>query len=212
LQKNSAKFNLWAKATFDRLSLKLDGHPSILVFDPNNQTYREEIINPDNFFMKLAIAAAEGSTCMRGVKKDNHSNYKKDSENKFINQTRKMGCVIVKDNKLLSYGTNIQFNGSPLCEELGCLREELNIRSGDQLEKCRTDHAEGIAITKLAVTELSYSTKNATMYINAEPCNICAKKISDAQISRIVIIKNKYPNNGLRDYLNKKIIVDHIEL
>jgi dCMP deaminase len=121
------------------------------------------------YFMEMAYLAALRGTCLR----------------------RKVGAVLVRDNQILSTG----YNGSPKniahCKETGCLREKLNVPSGEKHELCRGVHAEQNAIIQCAIN--GSSTKHAVLYCTNQPCSICARLIINAEI-RVVYISEKYPD------------------
>jgi dCMP deaminase len=121
------------------------------------------------YFMEMAYLASQRGTCLR----------------------RKVGAVLVRDNQILSTG----YNGSPKnvahCSETGCLRERLNVPSGEKHELCRGVHAEQNAIIQCAIN--GSSTRNAVLYCTNQPCSICARLIINAEI-RTVYISEKYPD------------------
>ena len=112
--------------------------------------------------MKMAYLASERSTCLR----------------------RKVGAVIVIDKRVLTTGYNGAPKGLPHCEETGCLREQMNVPSGQRHELCRGVHAEQNAIIQAAV--FGVSVKGASIYITNYPCSVCAKMLLNAGISEIV--------------------------
>ena len=172
------------------------GSTGFLEIKEGTKEYEMAIREKDEFFMKVVLAVSERSDCIRGVKKINDQ-YERDKDGKLIGQTRRFGCIIVdKEDNIISMGFNTQHKGSPLCEEVGCLREEKNIASGTILEECRANHAEQLTFLKMGVSGVGASTKGATMYVNAEPCIICAKMIADSKIETLVILEGVYPANG----------------
>lgn len=130
-----------------------------------------ERISWDEYFMKIAELASERSTCLR----------------------RKVGAVLVScDNHILSTGYNGAPTGLENCCDTGyCLRQKLNIPSGERHELCRAVHAENNAITQCALNGVS--CRNAIMYITHSPCNMCLKQIINAGIKKI-IAKESYPD------------------
>jgi len=102
----------------------------------------------------------------------------------------KVGCVIVRDNRILSIG----YNGTPsgwsnVCEKDGKSKPEVL-------------HAEANALMKLAKS--TETSEQAILFITHEPCIECAKLIYQAGITTIYY-KNKYTaskGSGL-DFLNK---------
>jgi len=123
----------------------------------------EDRPNFSEVFMGLSYLWAERSTCLR----------------------RKVGSVIAKDSQQLTAG----YNGAPRtmkhCKELGgCLREKLNIPSGQRHEICRGTHAEQNAITQAA--KFGIPIEGGTLYCNTHPCSICTKMIINAGITKVV--------------------------
>ena len=82
----------------------------------------------------------------------------------------------------------------------GCLREELNVPSGERHELCRGLHAEQNAIIQAAY--LGQSIAGGTLYCTTQPCVICAKMLINAGIKRIVI-REAYPDE-LSDQMLKE--------
>lgn len=119
--------------------------------------------------MQMAEVAATRSTCLR----------------------RQVGAVIVKDKQLLSSG----YNGAPKqikhCSETGCLRQQLNIPSGERHELCRGTHAEQNAIVQAAFHGVAIA--GATLYCTHQPCSVCTKMIINAGIARVVFL-HAYPD------------------
>lgn len=133
----------------------------------------------DEYFMQMAELTAQRSTCLR----------------------RQVGAIIVKEKHIIATGYNGAPKGLPHCEELGgCLREKLEIPSGERHELCRALHAEQNAIIQAAT--LGQSIEGATIYITHQPCIICAKMIINAGISRIAI-RRGYPDEMSRGMLRE---------
>lgn len=132
----------------------------------------------DEYFINIAELAATRSTCLR----------------------RQVGAVIVKDKKILATGYNGAPSGLKHCLDIGCLREELKIPSGERHELCRATHAEQNAIVQAAL--FGVSIRDATMYSTTHPCILCTKLIINAGIKRIVI-KNSYPDKMSRQMLKE---------
>ena len=124
---------------------------------------KEEVsdrIGWDDYWMRITRDISLRSTCIR----------------------RKIGCVIVKDNIIVSTGYNGAPRGFPHCIESGCIRDELGIQSGTRHEICFGVHAE-----QNALLQAGRDAAGATLYVNAYPCKICAKMILNASIRRVVI-------------------------
>ncbi len=97
---------------------------------------------------------------------------------------RHVGAVLVKDKKILATG----YNGAPSrldhCLDIGCLRQQLNIPSGERHELCRGLHAEQNAIIQAAYHGVAI--RSAILYCTNHPCIICSKMIINSGIERIV--------------------------
>ncbi len=131
----------------------------------------------DEYFMQMAELAATRSTCLR----------------------RHVGAVIVQDRHMVATGYNGAPRGIMHCAERGgCLREKLNVPSGERHELCMGLHAEQNAIIQAAT--LGQSIEGATIYVTHQPCVICAKMIINAGIRRIVV-KEGYPDQLAVDIL-----------
>jgi len=123
----------------------------------------------DEYFMQLAQLVATRSTCLR----------------------RKVGALLVKDKQIISSGYNGAPRGLAHCVELGCLREQKNVPSGERHELCRATHAEANAIIQAAFHGVS--TAGTTLYCTTAPCAICAKMLINAGVKRIVYTEG-YPD------------------
>lgn len=109
-----------------------------------------------------------------------------------------VGTVFVKDDKVIAQGYNNMTGGIDDCKELGCIRNILNIPSGERREVCRSLCAEQIAISEAARNGVKLD--GSTAYITNYPCHICAKLLVSSGISEIVYDR-EYP-----DELSKKFI------
>jgi len=133
----------------------------------------------DEYFMEMATLTSKRSTCMR----------------------RQVGAVIVQDKHIIATGYNGAPRGIKHCEERGgCLREKLNVPSGERHELCMALHAEQNAIIQAAT--LGQSIEGGVIYVTHQPCVICAKMIINAGIKRIVV-KEGYPDQLSRDILGE---------
>lgn len=114
----------------------------------------------------------------------------------------KVGCVIVKDNRIISIG----YNGMPSGWDNVC--EHLDYLDGKLTTKREVLHAETNAIAKLA--QSTESGKDAELYVTVSPCIECAKLIHQVGISK-VFYRQKYRNCSGLDFLSKcDIIVNQI--
>ncbi|MBN2223952.1 MAG: cytidine/deoxycytidylate deaminase family protein [Deltaproteobacteria bacterium] len=97
---------------------------------------------------------------------------------------RQVGAVIVKDKNILATGYNGAPRGLAHCMDVGCIRDQLSVPSGEKHELCRGLHAEQNAIIQAAYHGVGIS--GATIYTATYPCIICAKMIINAGITRVV--------------------------
>ncbi|NMA92743.1 MAG: cytidine deaminase [Firmicutes bacterium] len=132
----------------------------------------------DSYFIEIAQVVASRSTCLR----------------------RQVGAVMVKDRRLLTTGYNGSPTGLAHCRELGCLREKLQVPSGERHELCRGLHAEQNAIIQAAI--YGVSIKGATLYCTHFPCSLCAKMLINAGICRLVVAAD-YPDSLARQLLEE---------
>ena len=113
---------------------------------------------------------------------------------------RQVGAIIVKDKRIIATG----YNGSPVgckhCEEVGCLRDQLKIPSGERHELCRAIHAEQNALVQAAYS--GTSVKDSIMYITTQPCSLCAKMIINAGVTKI-LFKGDYPDELAMEMLKE---------
>lgn len=119
--------------------------------------------------MEITRVVASRSTCLRRV----------------------VGCVIVKDKRMLASGYNGAPSGLQHCNQAGCIREREGIPSGQRQELCRGLHAEQNAIVQAALH--GSSVAGGTLYCTHQPCITCTKMIINAGIVR-VLFKNSYPD------------------
>ncbi len=147
----------------------------------------------DEYFMDIAHAVSTRSTCLR----------------------RCVGAVAVsEDNRIIGTGYNGALAGTPHCDVTGCLRQELQIPSGERQEICRAQHAEANVCNIAA--KYGISLKGATMYVTSQPCVTCMKAMVTSGIERIVY-EGDYPDDFARQIAAeagvelKKVTSDHKE-
>jgi len=104
---------------------------------------------------------------------------------------RQVGAVLVRENRILATGYNGAPTGIKHCLDTGCLREQMNIPSGERHELCRAVHAEQNVIIQAALHGVT--TAGSTLYVTCQPCFICAKMLINAGIRRVVC-EGPYPD------------------
>ena len=117
---------------------------------------------------------------------------------------KKVGCIIVKDDRIISIG----YNGMPSGWDNECEQwipndgVTFDVHPGDRdiygsyITKQEVLHAETNAIAKLARS--SESGVGATMFITAPPCLDCAKLIYQAGIEKVFYTGEYRSDAGIR--------------
>ncbi|MFL1781334.1 Deoxycytidylate deaminase [Candidatus Hepatincolaceae symbiont of Richtersius coronifer] len=124
--------------------------------------------NWEEYFIAIVDAVALRASCDRG----------------------KSGCIIVKDNRILSTGYVGAPTGFKNCYEAGHLIREVIYENGEVKQHCvRTIHAEQNAI--ISAAKFGIAIQGATLYCTLEPCTTCAMLITSAGIKKVVA-KYKY--------------------
>lgn len=131
----------------------------------------------DRRYLRMAAIWAENSYCLR----------------------RKVGALIIKDQRIISDG----YNGTPSGFENVC-------EDDDNVTKPYVLHAEANAITKVAAS--SNSSKGATIYITSAPCIECAKLIIQAGIKRVVYSEQYRVDDGCKLLARAGIELDYIDI
>ncbi len=127
-----------------------------------------------NYYLDIAQTITERGTCLR----------------------RNYGCIIVKNDEIISTGYTGAPRGRKNCTDLNyCYRERLAVPRGQMYEKCRSVHAEMNAIISASrrdmlgadmyIVGVNHSDK--TIVQNASSCSICKRLIIYAGIERVYI-------------------------
>lgn len=129
-------------------------------------------------YMDKAYEQAEKSSCLRA----------------------KIGAVLVRDGKIIAQGYNNMAGGINDCVEVGCIRDTMNIPSGQRREVCRAICAEQVAISEAARNGVSID--GSVAYITTFPCHICAKLLVSSGVSEIVYDRD-YPDELSKNFLKE---------
>ena len=113
---------------------------------------------------------------------------------------RQVGALLVVERRLLATGYNGAPSGVAHCDEVGCLREQMEVPSGQRHELCRGLHAEMNAIVQAA--RHGVCIEGATLYTTHHPCSMCAKMAINAGVRRIVC-REDYPDNLGKELLRE---------
>jgi dCMP deaminase len=121
----------------------------------------------DEYFMAIAKLISTRSTC----------------------SSRPVGCVVVRDNRILVSGYNGPPSGAPHCSERGsgadifCQRRQTGVPDEKKHDFCPSIHAEDNAV-RLA-KDLGVPLTGAALYITLAPCIRCVSLLREAGIRRV---------------------------
>ncbi len=145
-----------------------------------------------NYYLDIAETVAERSTCLR----------------------RCYGAIIVNNDEIISTGYNGAPRGRKNCIDLGkCVRQELNIPSGERYELCRSVHAEQNCIISASRRDML----GATLYLacrdgatdkllsGTNSCTMCKRAIINSGISYVIIrdTKEEYRIIDVNDWITE---------
>lgn len=146
-------------------------------------------LSREEYYMNITIQTSLRSTCIR----------------------RKVGAIIVKDDRILATGYNGAPSGLPNCCDdcKRCYRSAHNIPSGTCLDLCYAIHGEQNAIMNALKT--GENLKGAVLYVNTYPCSTCAKLAIQVGIREIYYIdeyENEFTKNMLEEAGVKLVKMD----
>jgi len=133
-------------------------------------------ISKNRYYLNIAEEVSRRSTCL----------------------SSHFGCIIVRDDQIISTGYNGAPRGTMDCMQMGnCLRRKMNVQSGTQYELCRSVHAEQNALINAARAGVSLLNGKIYLFghkvlegdeqlIKAYPCFICKKMILNAGITEVI--------------------------
>ena len=132
-------------------------------------------LNWDSYFSKIVRATAERSSCER----------------------LHVGCLLVKDNRIISQGYNGHLPGAP--------HESIVKNNHEQA----TVHAEQNAFCDCA--KRGVSCRDSTAYVTHYPCIICTRLLLAAGIKEIKYLED-YKNDNLVKHFSNQLNVKLIKL
>ncbi len=119
----------------------------------------------DHYYMNLAIAVRKKANC----------------------KGRRVGAVIVRENRLISAGYNGTPEGFTNCLDGGCVRCLKKNEYGRQhYDICICVHAEQNAL--ISAARFGLEIAKATVYSTLRPCFNCTKEMLQAKILRVVYL------------------------
>ena len=140
----------------------LEGYPMFLRKD-DGTLVEVNRVDWDNYFMMIAEQVATRGTCDR----------------------KQVGCILVRDKRILATGYNGSISGTPHCDDVGHMMEEGHC--------VRTVHAEINALAQCA--KYGTACDGATAYINTCPCWSCFKALINAGVKAIYYRDPYKPQN-----------------
>jgi dCMP deaminase len=121
------------------------------------------------YFMAIAKVVSTRSTC----------------------SSRPIGCVIVRDNRIIATGYNGAPPGEPHCSDMSsggrlyCARRARGIPDRDKLDHCRSLHAEENAVAQADRLGLAGLLAGSTVYSTLSPCVRCIGYLSARGVARV---------------------------
>lgn len=113
-----------------------------------------------------------------------------------------VGCVLVRDNRILTTGYNGSVTGLGHCDELGHMMVDGHC--------IRTLHAEQNAIIQAALHGIS--TRGSIAYITHFPCVTCTKMLINAGVDRVAYFDD-YNNSRSDEFFRwAKIQLDQVKV
>ena len=148
----------------------------------------DRLIRPswDEYFAKIVEDVARRSTCFK----------------------RQIGAIVVnKDHEIVATGFNGNVRGAAHCDEVGCIKDKMGLKSGEGHDWCTAVHAE-----QNALIQAGKMSRGCTLYINAFPCKICARLIVNSGIGKAVISGEYTDRDGLKILADAGIEVVHVSV
>jgi dCMP deaminase len=155
-------------------------------------------VDKENYYLDIAETVLERGTCLR----------------------RNYGAIIVKNDEIVATGYTGAPRGRKNCINLNyCMREKLQIPTGERYELCRSVHAEANAIISASRRDMI----GATMYLAGRDvktgeiieypvsCSMCRRMIINAGIATVVTrgIDGKYQMIDVRDWVFNDDSLEH---
>jgi dCMP deaminase len=145
----------------------------------------------DDYYMALAFTAARRANC-RG---------------------RKVGAVLVKEDRVIATGYNGTPEGLANCLDGGCLRcaDRDRFESGTHYDLCICVHAEANAL--LTAGRYGASTDATTVYTTDQPCFSCSKQLIQAGVVKVFYARTWSPDHRVVDdyhRLQARLAAEHV--
>lgn len=142
----------------------------------------------DEYFIKIMDMVGSRGSCDRG----------------------RSGCVVTRENRIISTGYAGSPAGLPHCDEVGHEMHTSINEDGLETRHCtRPVHAEQNAICEAA--RMGLALNGATLYVKMTPCYTCAKMIINTGIKRVVC-SHDHHNGEKSKQIFKEAKIDFILL
>lgn len=115
----------------------------------------------NEYYMLVALAVRERANC----------------------KGRRVGAIIVKDNRIIGTGYNGTPEGMANCEEGGCVRCDKYRKQSQNYDKCICVHAEQNAMVTAA--RFGHSIQHSIIYTTLQPCFTCTKEFLQAKVKTV---------------------------
>jgi dCMP deaminase len=127
----------------------------------------------DEYFMKIAMAARSRANCAG----------------------KRVGAVLVRDERVISTGYNGTPEGMMNCDEGGCQRCAKGRRANEGYDVCICVHAEQNAL--LSAARFGTTVEGACLYTTLQPCFGCIKELLQAKVEAAFFIHPWEPKKAL---------------
>lgn len=119
----------------------------------------------NEYYMLVALAVRERANC----------------------KGRRVGAIIVKDNRIIGTGYNGTPEGMINCETGGCVRCDKYRKQSQNYDKCICVHAEQNAMVTAA--RFGHSIQSSVIYTTLQPCFSCTKQFLQAKVKTVYYLE-----------------------
>jgi dCMP deaminase len=136
-----------------------------------------ERLDRDHYYMGIALAVRERANCLG----------------------RRVGAVLVRDDRVIATGYNGTPSNMPNCDEGGCQRcaHPEQFPSGTGYDLCICVHAEQNAL--LTASRFGIAVAGATLYSTVRPCFGCTKELLQAGVEKVYFLDDwAHPNEAVQ--------------
>jgi dCMP deaminase len=130
---------------------------------PHSELFQQPVISTEKYYMNIAIAVRKKANCLG----------------------RRVGAILVRENRIISTGYNGTPEGVDNCLDGGCVRcrDKQTYQASVGYDVCICVHAEQNAL--ITAARFGISIEGATAYSTMRPCFDCSKALLQAKVSGI---------------------------